>query len=122
MNKQIIPIVLFAVVCMLGSASTLAADGDQLFQFYCAQCHGPEGKGNGPNVTEDFATDPRDFTNTEEMEKLSDADIKNVVLDGGPALSKSELMPPWSKTLSDEEVDALTRRLREFCNCQGTGG
>ena len=122
MLRQIRLILFLACFGLLGTGPVYAADAEQLFKFYCAQCHGPGGQGDGPNVTEHFATDPRDFTNTEEMEKLSDADIKNVVLDGGPALSKSELMPPWSKTLSDEEVDALTRRLREFCNCQGTGG
>jgi len=53
------------------------------------------------------------------MEKLSDADIKNVILDGGPALSKSALMPPWSKTLTGEEVDGLVQVLRGFCNCTG---
>ena len=52
------------------------------------------------------------------MEKLSDADIKNVILDGGPSASKSELMPPWSKTLTEEEVDALVTYLRQLCECQ----
>jgi hypothetical protein len=28
------------------------------------------------------------------MNKLSDANIKNVILDGGPAASKSAMMPP----------------------------
>lgn len=121
MQKRIIPLLLLIVVGVLGSTNAGAADGEQLFRFYCAQCHGLEGKGDGPNVTEDFATDPRDFSNVEEMQKLSDADIKNVVLDGGAALSKSELMPPWSKTLSEEEVDMLVKHLRKLCNCQGPG-
>jgi cytochrome c oxidase cbb3-type subunit III len=95
-----------------------ASDSKTVFNFYCAQCHGPDGDGNGPNVTADFATDPRDFTKTEEMEKLSDADIKNVILDGGPALSKSALMPPWSKTLTSEEVDGLVQLIRGFCQCK----
>jgi mono/diheme cytochrome c family protein len=96
-----------------------ASDSKTVFDFYCAQCHGFEGDGRGPNVTADFATDPRDFTKSEEMEKLTDADIKNVILDGGPALSKSALMPPWSKTLTTEEVDGLVQVIRGFCNCQG---
>lgn len=119
MQKRIISLLLLVAVSVPGATSALAADGDQLFRFYCAQCHGLEGKGDGPNVTEDFATDPRDFSNAEEMQKLSDADIKNVVLDGGAALSKSELMPPWSKTLTEEEVDTLVKHLRKLCNCRG---
>jgi mono/diheme cytochrome c family protein len=96
-----------------------ASEPEAVFEFYCAQCHGLSGAGDGPNVTADFATDPRNFTKTAEMEKLSDADIKNVILDGGPALSKSALMPPWSKTLTGEEVDGLVQVLRGFCNCTG---
>ena len=104
---------------LLGADSAQAADAEKLFKFYCAQCHGLEGKGDGPNVGKEFPVDPRNFTNAEEMEKLSDADIKNVVLDGGPSASKSPMMPPWGKTLTEEEVDALVKYLRKLCNCTG---
>ncbi|MBT4162015.1 MAG: cytochrome c [Gammaproteobacteria bacterium] len=97
----------------------IASDSETTYKFYCAQCHGVNGDGTGPNVTADFATDPRNFTKKEDMAKLSDADIRSVILDGGPALSKSALMPPWSKTLTSEEVDGLVQVLRGFCNCQG---
>ncbi len=56
------------------------------------------------------------------MNKLTDADIKNVILKGGPVASKSEMMPPWGKTLSTEEVDALVIYLRELCKCKGKQG
>ncbi len=104
---------------LLGASPVQAADTEQLFKFYCAQCHGLEGKGDGPNVGKEFPVDPRNFTNVDEMEKLSDADIKNVILDGGPSASKSAMMPPWGKTLTDEEVDALVKYLRKLCNCTG---
>ncbi|MDP6141264.1 MAG: cytochrome c [Arenicellales bacterium] len=99
-----------------------AADGEKLFQFYCAQCHGTEGKGDGPNVTGDFPVDPRNFTETAEMNKLSDADIRNVIIDGGPIADKSPMMPPWGKTLNDDEVEALVQYLRQLCNCTGKAG
>ncbi len=101
------------------SGQVVAADGKQVYDFYCAQCHGAEGDGKGPNITEDFATSPRNFTESAEMAKLTDADIKNIVLDGGPAVGKSELMPAWSKSLTTDEVDALVVELRKFCNCKG---
>lgn len=113
---------LLALLGLLGSGATIAADAKQDFEFYCAQCHGLTGQGDGPNVTDDFATDPRNFTNAQEMEKLSDADIKNMILDGGPSASKSELMPPWSKTLTLEQVDALVKYIRQLCNCEGNAG
>ena len=99
-----------------------AVEVEKVFKFYCAQCHGLGGKGDGPNVTKDFPVSPRNFTNAKEMNKLTDADIKNVILDGGPAASKSPMMPPWSKTLSEAEVDALIQHLRKLCACKGKEG
>jgi len=104
---------------LIGANPVQAAETEQLFKFYCAQCHGLEGKGNGPNVGKEFPVDPRNFTKSDEMEKLSDADIKNVILDGGPSMSKSPMMPPWGKTLTEEDVDGLVKYLRKLCNCTG---
>jgi mono/diheme cytochrome c family protein len=56
------------------------------------------------------------------MNKLTDADVRNVILDGGPSVSKSPMMPPWSKTISDEEVEALVGYLRKLCACEGKKG
>ena len=119
--------ILTAFVFFLGQAISGAGQAqdvnvEQVFKFYCAQCHGVTGKGDGPNVTEDFPVSPRNFTNADEMNKLTNADIKNVVMDGGPSMSKSPMMPPWSKTLSDAEVDALIGYLRALCNCKGKEG
>ncbi len=99
-----------------------AGEGEKLYRFYCAQCHGTEGKGDGPNVTGDFPVDPRDFTQTAEMNKLSDSDIRNVIIDGGPIADKSPMMPPWGKTLTEKQVDGLIAHLRKLCNCKGKGG
>ena len=111
---------------LLAGGSALAADAEQLYRFYCAQCHGLEGKGDGPNVTEDFPVSPRNFTIAWEMNKLSDADLKRVIMDGGPAgnnqlLSSPDtlIMPPWSMTLTENEVDELIKHLRVLCGCEG---
>ena len=104
----------------LGAVSSAqAADSKQVYDFYCAQCHGEKGDGKGINVTKDFATDPRNFTNKEDMEKRSDEDIRSVIKDGGPSISKSPLMPPWGATLSAAEVDGLLAYIRKMCNCKG---
>ena len=117
--------ILAGLALVLASAApgpAAAVEVEKVFKFYCAQCHGLGGKGDGPNVTKDLPVSPRNFTNAKEMEKLSDADMKNVIMDGGPALSKSSMMPPWSKTLSEEEVDALIQHLRQLCACKGKEG
>ncbi len=121
--KKILSLVAFAALASpFAVAPTAASETTKVFKFYCAQCHGLEGKGDGPNVTKDFPVSPRNFTDAKEMDKLSDADIKNVILDGGPAMSKSPMMPPWSKTLSGEQVDGLIKHLRTLCNCKGKQG
>ena len=47
---------------------------------------------------------------------------KNVILDGGPSVDKSPLMPPWGKTLTSEQVDGLIKYLRALCKCKGKQG
>ena len=110
------------VALALTAPPASAADTEQVFKFYCAQCHGLTGKGDGPNVTKKFPVSPRNFTSAKEMNKLTDADIKNVILDGGPAMSKSAMMPPWSKTIGEGDVDGLVKHLRKLCKCKGKKG
>jgi cytochrome c oxidase cbb3-type subunit 3 len=106
----------------LAPSTATAAETQKIFNFYCAQCHGLGGKGDGPNVTKDFPVSPRNFTSAKEMDKLSDADMKNVIMDGGPSMSKSPMMPPWGKTLTAEQVDGLIKHLRVLCKCKGKQG
>ncbi len=122
MKKLLIIAAVTALASQFTAASTEAADSEKVFKFYCAQCHGLTGKGDGPNVTKDFPVSPRNFTNAKEMDKLSDADLKNVIMDGGPSVSKSPMMPPWGKTLTEAEVDGLIKHLRGICKCKGKQG
>ncbi|MBT7355802.1 MAG: c-type cytochrome [Rhodospirillaceae bacterium] len=120
--KKIIPAVLLVLATMIGAAPAGAEDVEKVFKFYCAQCHGLTGDGKGINVTEDFPVTPRAFNNAAEMNKLTDADLRNVIREGGPIASKSEMMPPWSKTLTDVEIDDLVKKLRDLCQCKGKQG
>ncbi|MDQ6982868.1 MAG: c-type cytochrome [Mariprofundus sp.] len=99
---------------MFAGAAAQATEVKQVFDFYCAQCHGTDGKGGGVNVTKDIATTPRDFTNKVDMAKRTDDDIRTVIKGGGPSISKSALMPPWGKTISDADVELLVTYIRAF--------
>lgn len=113
--SRLVVVTTMAVGLILGAAgSAQAADSKQVFDFYCAQCHGTAGDGKGINVTKDFATDPRNFTVGADMAKRTDDDIRTVIKDGGPAISKSPLMPPWGATLSAAEVDGLLAYIRKM--------
>jgi len=90
---------------------------EENYRFHCAQCHGLEGKGDGINATREMPVSPRDHASALEMGKLTDEDIINAITDGGQATSKSSLMPPYGKTLSEKEIIEIKDYLRKLCNC-----
>lgn len=102
----------------LSSAGSLAiaASAEENYNWYCAQCHGAGGKGDGIN-SKDLPVTPRNHTNAEEMKKLTDTDIENVIKEGGAATSKSTTMPPFGATFSSDEVKEMVKHLRKLCKC-----
>lgn len=87
------------------------------YRTYCWQCHGMKGDGKGINIR-DMTVMPRDHTDPQEMSARSDEDLFKAIKEGGQAVSKSVLMPPWGGVLSDEEIWDLVRYLRKLCRCQ----
>ncbi|MFQ5509811.1 MAG: c-type cytochrome [Leptospirillia bacterium] len=107
-----------ALLWMVLPATALAERAEDLYRTYCVQCHGMTGKGNGINVR-DMSVQPRDHTDSMEMAGLSDERLFKAIKEGGPAVTKSVLMPPWGAVLSDEDIKGLVRYLRVLCNCKG---
>lgn len=114
-------IVTLVMVFASGTGVSSAASAKENYDFYCVQCHGPEGKGDGVNVTKDMSVTPRNHADAKEMAKLTDKDIFNAIKDGGVANSKSPLMPPFGSTITTDEVNDLVKYLRKMCNCQHGG-
>lgn len=112
-------LVLFFAAAIFQVSTAFAASAELNYKFYCAQCHGTDGKGDGPNATKSQPVSPRNHTSAKEMSKLTDQDLINVVKGGGAATSKSTMMPPFGKTLTDAEVVALKDYMRKLCNCTG---
>jgi cytochrome c oxidase cbb3-type subunit 3 len=106
----------------LGLPFTVSAgssgNGQELYQYYCAQCHGANGDGKGINATEDLPTQPKDFTSPKNLPVFSDQQIVNTITHGGPKEQLSFIMPAWGDILSTEEIDLLRERLREICKCK----
>ena len=61
---------------------------------------------------------PRNHALAEEMAKLTDEELRLAIHDGGDAVQKSELMPSFGKTISEEEIDELVLHLRKLCRCE----
>lgn len=116
-KKALLVIMTFVMVMTLGKGLSYAVSAEENYKWYCSQCHGLSGKGDGVNVTKDMAVTPRNHTDPKEMSKLTDVDLTNAITDGGPANSKSPLMPPFGKTLSAEEIKDLVAYLRKLCSC-----
>lgn len=73
----------------LVSSAAFSASAGENYGFYCGQCHGLTGKGDGINATKSQPVQPKDHTNKDLMSRLSDEDIINVIRSGGRATSKS---------------------------------
>jgi cytochrome c oxidase cbb3-type subunit 3 len=110
--------IVLAVV--FGPTAGRAESSEEIYRLYCAQCHGTQGNGQGINQTaEGLAVSPRDHTNAKEMSRLTDLELRLAIAEGGDAVQKSDLMPPWGKTLTTEEIDELVHHLRTLCKCEG---
>lgn len=93
-----------------------ASRGKALYEVYCTQCHGLNGKGDGVNAPQ-LAVKPRNHTDQAEMSARSDADLFKAIKHGGQAVNKSVLMPNWDGSMSDGEIEDVVAYLRELC-CQ----
>jgi mono/diheme cytochrome c family protein len=80
-------------------------EGKQLFDHYCATCHGDEGKGDGENASNLNPSAP-DLTAVKDGE--DPVLVRRVISEGSAAVGRSPLSPPWGRSLSPQEIEYLT--------------
>jgi len=80
-------------------------EGKQLFDHYCATCHGDEGKGDGENASNLNPPVP-DLTAAKSGQDA--ALVRRVIAEGSAAVGRSPLSPPWGRSLSPQEIEYLT--------------
>ena len=89
----------------------------QTYQWYCAQCHGVKGKGNGINAK--FLTvPPRNHTKAEYLETRTDEQLYEAIKFGGLSVGRAPCMPAWGHTLDEGTIHSLVRYIRELCQCE----
>jgi mono/diheme cytochrome c family protein len=86
--------------------------GRLLDDKYCARCHNPESTPERVSNYDNLEVKPHAFTEGDTLNKMSDTDLTAIISHGGPALSKSALMPPYGYTLSKTEIQALLSYIR----------
>ena len=84
------------------------------FEYYCSSCHGAKGKGDGTFFTIDLKPKPRNFLDVEYMKKRTDDQLIKSITDGSKAVDKSNLCPPWGKTLSEKRIKELVVYIRSL--------
>ena len=85
--------------------------GQRFFYTDCVWCHadvtpaGPSNRANlnpSPPLADDGAT----------LNSLNDGYLQNIITLGGSAMSKSAMMPPWGKTLKQDDVRGVIAFMR----------
>jgi len=118
MNKYLLSMTLTSLFLLPAiSQAETAADN---YKTYCMQCHGMQGNGMGANI-QDMSVQPRDHTDAKSMRGRTNEELFKVIKEGGLAINKSTLMPPWDGTFTDDEIHDLVKYLRKLCKCKHAG-
>ena len=89
----------------------LLSAGREAYRKYCVQCHGISGKGDGTSAAH-LIPPPRDHTNAELMDPISDAVIGETILFGG--VSRGFPNMPAFPHVQTEELVALVAYTRSL--------
>ncbi len=82
------------------------AQGKRVFYDRCVWCHAdstPAGPSNRNNLT----PAPALMNDGNALNSLSDEYMQNIIALGGSAVGKSAMMPPWDRTLTQDEIRAV---------------
>ena len=88
-----------------------AAAGKEIYEQYCALCHGPQGKGDG-SLSANLDPKPRNHTDGAYMNTLTDAHLLKVVGEGGAAAGLSPIMPAWKDIISAQQIQDVVAFVR----------
>lgn len=72
-------------------------NGRARFEQYCAVCHGPRGKGDGPMAK--ATSPPAPSLGSSDVRSMTDEALLAVIADG-----KGAVMPGWRGLLNDQEL------------------
>jgi len=84
----------------------MPADAKATFDAQCAKCHGKDGRAH---TTRGRFSHARDLTNAGWQNEVSDERLFNSINQG-----KGKNMPAYGKKLSDDQIDALVRYVRQL--------
>lgn len=93
----------------LGYEQTL---GKAVNEQYCIRCHNSESTPERVSNFDNLSPAPHEFTDGAALNRMTEADLTNMITHGGPALNKSAQMPAYVATLKPEEIKAVIAYIR----------
>ena len=93
-----------AVLAHAGAAADLT-NGKTVYVDKCARCHGNTGKGDG-RLSKTFEKKPGDYTDKNRMEGFTDAQLKEIALEGKPP------MPAYKGRITEKDLDDVIAYIR----------
>lgn len=99
------------------SSTEVLKEAEGLYKSKCRKCHGTNGTGKG-SATKGMKIKPRDYTDRETMEKLSDGQLFWIILNGSDP--KTTEMEAFKKKLTEEDAWKLVHYIRSFTNNNNT--
>jgi cytochrome c oxidase cbb3-type subunit III len=87
------------------------------YQWYCTQCHGIKGKGDGINAKL-LTVPPRNHTKADYLETRTDEQLFEAIKFGGLSTGRAPCMPAWEHTLDEDTIHSLVQFIRELCQCE----
>lgn len=91
-------------------------NGERVYKSGCIACHGANGAGAPPTLTEFKRPDTfPDFTRCDQTTAEPNSVWKAMIEHGGPSRGFSQIMPAFGELLSSEQIDDVIAYLRTFC-------
>jgi mono/diheme cytochrome c family protein len=90
--------------------------GKMVNDKYCIRCHDPESTTERVSNLDNLSPAPHQFTDGATLNRMSDADLTNMIAHGGPALGKSPQMPAYGATLKPAEIKAMLSYIRTIAD------
>jgi cytochrome c oxidase cbb3-type subunit 3 len=87
-----------------------ATKGAPLYKRYCSGCHGADGRGGAHTFMPHIAS----LTRSDYIEFIPDGYLFTVIAEGGEAVGKSDMMPAWKATLSEQDIKDIIAHIRSL--------
>ncbi|HSR61871.1 MAG TPA: cytochrome c [Gammaproteobacteria bacterium] len=113
------------ILCLFPAAGfsrdeDISPDGRRLYQANCAVCHGSAGKPDPENPAfKQLGILPANFTDPLFNSREPSKDWFMVIKHGGAALGRSDIMPAFRETLSDNEIRSVVAYIKTLAGDHG---